>query len=64
MLFNESGKKKLGKIIISILLKLQCSLQFCVKIVDIAGRKIGIMVILVIFFLLIVHKYMKLYILQ
>ena len=42
----------------------QCSLQFCVKLVDIAGRKIQIrkiglinlMVILVIFLSLFVHK--------
>ena len=39
----------------------QCFLQFCGKLVDIAGRKIGIInlvVILVIFLPLFVHKHM------
>ena len=48
------------------LLYIQCSLQFCVKLVDIAHRKmqtckiglINLMVILVIFLPLFVHKYM------
>ena len=48
-------------------MEVQCSLQFCMKLVDIAAHKIGIrkigiinlMVILVIFLPFFVHKYMS-----